>query len=387
MKNTIIRNIGAIATGNLSNPLAEGDTICIKDDRIAYIGNASGAPTEEYTVEIDANGLTACPGLIDAHAHPPMDNYLNRYKAYDWVENYAGAGITSLVSVGGIRFPGAAADKESAITQALCARSVWSAYHPVGSKIHADSVMLFDGMTDEDFKYLKEKGISVVGELGMSPVQDPEKVRSMTEMAQKNGLLVTAHCGAPSYHGCASYSAEQLRSIRPDVICHVNGAPTPLPEEEVKALVQSGEFWFDTVSNGSETLFAKIVQWALEAGTINKMMVGTNMPSMSGFSPMGLWIQMVVASHMTDLKAEEAIALATGNVAKCYGLDHGTLEVGAVADMLLCDSGSVAPGLLGTLKYGRVPSVGPVITNGVLRLEKGKNTAPVKHKPQITVKA
>ena len=62
------------------------------------------------------------------------------------------------------------------------------------------------------------------------------------------------------------------------------------------------------------------------------MLLGTNVPSMSGFSPMGLWIQMAAIAQNTDLAPEKVFAMASGNVARCYGLDHGVIADGMTAD-------------------------------------------------------
>ncbi len=94
MNKTIIRNIGTIVTGDYEKPVAEGDAICIDGREIIFVGRQADAPKLDYTVDIDAVELTVCPGLIDANAHPPLANYLPSYKAYDWVDNYAGAGVT-----------------------------------------------------------------------------------------------------------------------------------------------------------------------------------------------------------------------------------------------------------------------------------------------------
>lgn len=54
MSNTIVRNIGTIVTGDCKNPLAEGDTVCIQDGKILYVGAAAGAPDLEYDTDVDA---------------------------------------------------------------------------------------------------------------------------------------------------------------------------------------------------------------------------------------------------------------------------------------------------------------------------------------------
>ena len=142
MSKTLIHNIGTILSGAFENPILAGDTVCTDGDKIVFIGNRADAPALDYALDIDANGLTLCPGIIDAHAHPPLANYLEAYKAYDWVDNYAGAGITSLVSLGGHNFAGAAGDVVSAKAQAIYSKYYWDHNHPSFAKIHAGTVML-----------------------------------------------------------------------------------------------------------------------------------------------------------------------------------------------------------------------------------------------------
>lgn len=105
MSKTLIHNIGTILSGDFENPILAGDTVCTDGDKIVFIGNRADAPALDYTLDIDANGLTLCPGIIDAHAHPPLANYLEAYKAYDWVDNYAGAASRVLSASAGITLP------------------------------------------------------------------------------------------------------------------------------------------------------------------------------------------------------------------------------------------------------------------------------------------
>ena len=383
MSNLIVRNIGTIVTGDYYHPVAEGDTLCAQNGKIVYVGDACGAPALEYDLEVDAVGLTLCPGLIDAHAHPPMSNYLNMYKAYDWVDNYAAAGITSLVSVGAIRFPGVAQDATSAKVQALCSKSIWDNYHPSFVKVHANSVMLYKDMVEEDFAMLSSYGIRILGEVGMSEVKDVNEAARLVSLAKKHGLVTTLHCAAPSTLDCASYTLDEIEEIAPDVLCHINGSPTPLDTRWVQKLVESGKYWFDCISNGSETLLLQIARWAKEAGTLDKMMLGTNVPSMSGFSPMGLWIQMAAISQNSEIDPATVVCMASGNVARCYGLDHGIIAPGMQADFLLASTGSIMPDMLSTLAYGRVPSVAGSFVDGAQGLTKCKNMAPPKKRPVV----
>ena len=384
MSKTIIYNIGTIVTGDYINPVAEGDTICTDGDKIIFVGWRAEAPKIDYTVDINAVELTVCPGLIDANTHPPLANYLPAYKAYDWVDNYAGAGITSMVSTGSFAFPGAAADVSSAKAQAIFGKYMWDHYHPSFVKVHDESVMLQQGMTEADFAELAAAGIHIIGEIGLSAVKAPSEAARLAGLAKKHGFTVTLHAAAPISADGVAYTLDEIKQINPDVLCCLNGDPTPLKEEWIKQLVQSGQYWFDCVSNGNETLLIKIAAWAKEAGTLGKMMLGTNVPSMSGFSPMGLWLQMAALAQDAEVDPAVAVAMGSGNVARCYGLDHGILAPGMVADFMFTSTGSIMPDMLSTISYGRVPSVAGTFINGEAGLANCKNMAPPKKRPVIT---
>ena len=93
---------------------------------------------------------------------------------------------------------------------------------------------------------------------------------------------------------------------------------------------------------------------------------------------------MAAIAQNTDLAPEKVFAMASGNVARCYGLDHGVIADGMTADFLMTSTGSIMPDMLGTLGFGRVPSVAGTFINGAPALAKCKNMAPPKKKPVYT---
>ena len=70
---TVISN-GQIVDGNGTEPVPNAMLI-IKDGQIDYVGPAEGAPeTPPDAAQIDANGGTIMPGLVEAHYHPTYFN-------------------------------------------------------------------------------------------------------------------------------------------------------------------------------------------------------------------------------------------------------------------------------------------------------------------------
>jgi enamidase len=86
------------------------------------------------------------------------------------------------------------------------------------------------------------------------------------------------------------------------------------------------------------------------------------------------------SSHLASLGGippEQAIAAATGNNARVYGLNSGFVQVGKDADIILvdaCAGGSQSDALSG-LRNGDVPAVAGVFTAGIPRfVGRSRNT-------------
>ena len=72
MASLLIKNIGTLVTGKLESPLRQADSIFIQDGIVQAIGTGLKQPADQT---IDANGITAIPGLIDSHSHPSIGEY------------------------------------------------------------------------------------------------------------------------------------------------------------------------------------------------------------------------------------------------------------------------------------------------------------------------
>ena len=74
------------------------------------------------------------------------------------------------------------------------------------------------------------------------------------------------------------------------------------------------------------------------------MLIASDTPTGTGVMPLALLKSIAELSSLGGLKPEDAIAMATGNVAQVYGLNTGKLEVGREADLVVLDApyGSVA---------------------------------------------
>src|ERR1700722_964674 len=101
-----IVNIGHIVSGNWRDPFLNGDTIISEAGRIVSVGTASASEVSSADVVIDADGVTAIPGLIDSHVHTTFGDYTPRQKTVGFLESYLHGGVTTCISASEVHVPG-----------------------------------------------------------------------------------------------------------------------------------------------------------------------------------------------------------------------------------------------------------------------------------------
>ena len=121
---------------------------------------------------------------------------------------------------------------------------------------------------------------------------------------------------------------------------------------------------------------------ARKYNALGRFLIATDTPTGSGIMPLGLIYTISQIASLADFDVAELIAAATGNVAKCYGLNSGFLKAGCDADVVLIDAplGGTKSDALSALKNGDTCAVGAVITAGVPRfVGRSRNTpTPVR---------
>src|ERR671931_558694 len=136
----VIRNIGALLSGDIQQPVLDADSVVCEDGRIVALGtDARGSAAD---AEIDARGTTVAPGLIDSHCHVVLGDYTPRQKTVDFLASYVHGGITSVVSPGEIHAPGRPHSAVGVKALAIAARHCFDNFRPNGMRVHAGSVVL-----------------------------------------------------------------------------------------------------------------------------------------------------------------------------------------------------------------------------------------------------
>ena len=101
--------------------------------------------------------------------------------------------------------------------------------------------------------------------------------------------------------------------------------------------------------------------------------------------PLGILRNICQIASMSEVPAAVAVAMATGNTARVYGLNTGVIAPGKEADLVIMDTpmGSVGKTALEAIEAGDLPGVALVLVDGVVKVNKSRNTPPTVGKVTI----
>jgi enamidase len=381
----LIRNIGLILSGDLERPIIDADSVVAIDGRISAVGKESDVDAEEATTIIDANGSTLAPGLIDSHVHPVAGDWTPRQNQLGWIESCLHGGVTTMISAGEVHMPGRPKDITGLKALAITAQRAFAAFRPCGVKVLAGAPVIEHGMVEEDFKSLADAGVTLLGEVGLGSVKDGATARQMVAWARKYGIQSTIHTGGPSIPGSSLIDKDVVLAADADVIGHINGGHTALPDDQITGLCEQCRRALEIVHNGNERAALLALRTAKELKQLDRVILGTDSPAGSGVQPLGILRMIAMLSAVGEIPAEMVFCFATGNTAKMRKLDCGVVAAGRVADFVLMDRAQHSAGktLLESVGLGDLPGIGMTIIDGIVRSERSRNTPPATRAPKI----
>ncbi len=381
----VITNIGLLLSGDIDRPILDADTIVAVGGRIAAVGRAADLDTDRADLVIDANGATVAPGLIDSHVHPVAGDWTPRQNQLGWIDSTLNGGVTTMISAGEVHTPGRPRDIPGLKAMAIFAQRAFSAFRPGGVKVHAGAPVIEPGMVEEDFRELAAAGVRLLGEVGLGGVKDGATARQMVAWARKYGMQSTIHTGGPSIPGSGLIGADVVLEADTDVVGHINGGHTALPDREIRCICESCQRGLEIVHNGNERAALYTLRTAREMGDLRRVILGTDAPAGSGVQPLGIVRMISMLSSLGDLPAEIAFCLATGNTARMRDLDCGLIETGRAADFVFMDRAQHSAGrdFLESIQLGDLPGIGMVVIDGLVRCHRSRNTPPAERIPQI----
>lgn len=373
-KKLAVVNIGKLLSGDLKKPVLDADSIICENGIISSIGKKLDVSAAD--IIIDAQDTTIIPGLIDSHCHNVLGDYTPRQKQIDFLDSYVHGGITSIVSAGeGVHAPGRPHDPTAVKALAITAFKCFQNFQPNGMNVNAGSVILEPGLTAEDFAEMAAIGLRYA-KFGFGAYTDPRDGKAEVRNAQKYGFCVMSHSGGASVPGSIPIDHEILLYLRVDVCGHINGGTTSLDDEGLVRIVNESKMALQIVQAGNLRSALNLLEAVRHHNALHRVCIGSDTPTGTGVMPLGIIKTICELSSLGDIHPEEAIALATGNNARIFGLDTGTLAVGKPADFVALDApfGSVAKDALGAISRGDIPGISCVVIKGHIRVRRSRNS-------------
>ena len=371
MPSILIKNIGTLATGDLKSALRSADSIFIDDGVVKEIGSGISRNADRV---IDADGITAIPGLIDSHSHPSIGEYTPAQNTLGWITNYMHGGVTALISAGELHLPGLPLppDARTALSVAIVTKKCYDNLRPSGVKVHAGTLLLVPGLVEKDFDEIHALGIKLVKFIfyDYSLLPNGEAGRYV-KWARARGIKVKIHSGGVSRSGVSQVAGwEIVKQIDPDIIGHITGGPIPMAEEDMLRIASETECFMEICTSGNYRLALSLARAVKAKGLHHRVLIGTDTPGGTGIVPRGILREIAFLSSVGEIEPEKSICMATGNVGRAHGLNLGILEEGRPADLVLLHkiTGSVAKNALDSFAKGDLPGISYVIIDGVVRV-------------------
>jgi enamidase len=381
----VIRNIGLLLSGDIDRPLLDADTIVVNDGLIVAVGREKDLDTAHAKTVIDAHGGAVAPGLIDSHVHPVFGDWTPRQNQLGWIESTMHGGVTTMVSAGEVHLPGRPKDIVGLKALAITAQRAFDNFRPGGVKVLAGAPIIEKGMVESDFAELAAAGVKLLGEVGLGSVKAGNEAQTMVAWARKHGIQSTIHTGGPSIPGSGLIDKDVVLEADADVIGHINGGHTSLPEAHVCELCEKSSRAIEIVHNGNERVAIAAAKMALQLKCPHRVILGTDGPAGSGVQPLGMLRLISLLSSVGNIPAELVFCFATGNTARIRGLNCGLIEPGRAADFVFMDRAQHTAGrtLLESVQLGDIPGVGMVVIDGLVRCGRSRNTPPATTIPEI----
>ncbi len=381
----VIRHIGRILSGKLEAPLIDGDCVIAVNGLITDIGHEKELNTDNADVVIDAADTWLAPGLIDSHVHPVIGDYTPRQQQIHWIDSCLHGGVTTMISAGEVHLPGRPKDIVGLKAMAIASQRWYENFRPSGVKMHAGAPILEEGMEEHDFKELSEAGVKLLGEVGLGTVKAGETAAQMVKWARKYGMQSTIHTGGPSIPGSGLIDADIVLEADADIIGHINGGHTALPDDQIICLCEGCKRGIEIVHNGNERAGLLAMRTAFEIKESERIILGTDSPAGSGVQPLGILRMIAMLSSLGNVPAEIAFCFATGNTARMRELDTGIIEKGMSADFIILDQAQHSPGkdMLESIQQGNLPGIGMTIIDGKVTSTRSRNTPPAARLPSI----
>jgi imidazolonepropionase-like amidohydrolase len=339
-----ITNARIIAPGGT---VIERGSIVVRAGKIASV--AAGAPSNASGKAIDAKGMTAMPGFIDAHRHI---NTGPNEKAQ--MQALLEAGNTTILSGGG--------PAEGNLTlRDHIEKGVIN-----GPRIIPSGSLRLNNNTPEmaraEIRKMADMGIKFTGEIALTPIPGPsekelEVLRAVVDEAKKVGVMVQVHAVSSRAMVAAVEAGVPLLVHLPnkDWVSKEDAKKVAAAGTKVLGTVSFGSPVFGVFANDNTPRFRDGKAWP--EGIVNGVRLGEE----AGYMPVNartIWDAGAILGYCTDttydpkagldhelkmlnvmFSMQDLIKMMGPNTASYIqmGDQLGTLEAGKIADLILLD--------------------------------------------------
>ena len=383
----VLHNIGQVLTGVLDAPMLDTDTIVVDGGRIVSL-DAGAATTAD--VVVDCKQMTVAPGLVDTHVHPTLGDYAPKQQSAGYLERMMHGAVTRAISAGEVHAPGRSG-AESALGIALGAFHSFERHRPSGMKVHGGAMLLEKDTDTSHIDRAYAAGMRIIGEIGVGSLKDPVRASELSLYARELGMTVHMHCGCTSDRGPGGdehpyFSAEDVMEAQPSIASHANTFAS-LSDADIDMLCEDGgPPYVEVVQAGGTRSMLRVVEGLAERDRLDRLLIGTDTPTGYGVTSLGILKTIGDVCSLGGVAPETAWAIASGHAAAAFGSDGNTVEVGAVADLVVMDAslGSVWDTAVEGIAAGEFPGVAVVITDGAIRVRGSLCTLRARRVADIT---
>jgi enamidase len=224
-----------------------------------------------------------------------------------------------------------------------------------------------------------------MGEIGLGSITLPDEARQVVAWARAAGMTSCTHVGGPSVPGSSYIGADVVLAADADVCSHINGGPTSLDTAQLDRIMQATTRAVEIIHNGNPRTAIHALKTMLDLGKERQLTLGTDAPAGSGVQPLGMLRTISLLCALGGADPARAWCYATGNVARVRRLESGVIAPGRPADLVLMDrpQGSDSADALGALRQGDLPGIAIVVTGGVVRVSRSRNTPPAERAAEL----